>query len=416
NGFNQMRYKAHLMGTTYAYDFSELFRQAISILWNRASQTLNILQPNWQDHWEYLEYTCQQILVQGFDWLKKLLIILTFAWIDKGNPNKEIVEEGETRHKITNIIGSKDGLGVECLKGIGAYLVRLGQRTIQNEGQLIILTRAPALNKVLRREVYTGNLQLGDYAMASYVPAVRNSPVPRFMNSGTWDRDVNYMPPKGPYDPRWLIAGKYEIERDPKSWWMAEDRCSRTRTSWWNSSGCYSRTVESIVPADPANSGQVCHLNSAYKTAQAINDFNKGEQLPLMIFANWRGFSGELRGGAWVVIDPTINDDMIEMYADAKSRADVLEPQGIVEIKFRKSQLLATRKRFNLQILHDTPGRMKSIETIRTSLELKESRRFFYWRVRRRIIILKAIIMKESDEEIVKWFEKTLDDGSDRFE
>ncbi|CAI2183892.1 13463_t:CDS:2, partial [Funneliformis geosporum] len=146
-------------------------------------------------------------------------------------------------------------------------------------------------------------------------------------------------------------------------------------------------------------------------TAQAINDFNKGEQLPLMIFANWRGFSGELRGGAWVVIDPTINDDMIEMYADAKSRADVLEPQGIVEIKFRKSQLLATRKRFNLQILHDTPGRMKSIETIRTSLELKESRRFFYWRVRRRIIILKAIIMKESDEEIVKWFEKTLDDA-----
>lgn len=31
--------------------------------------------------------------------------------------------------------------------------------------------------------------------------------------------------------------------------------------------------------------------DSAFKTAQAINDFNK-EQLPLMIFANWRGFSG----------------------------------------------------------------------------------------------------------------------------
>ena len=31
------RYKAHLMGTTYAYDFPELFRQAIRILWNRAS-------------------------------------------------------------------------------------------------------------------------------------------------------------------------------------------------------------------------------------------------------------------------------------------------------------------------------------------------------------------------------------------
>ena len=31
--------------------------------------------------------------------------------------------------------------------------------------------------------------------------------------------------------------------------------------------------------------------NSASKTAQAIFDFNR-EGLPLIIFANWRGFSG----------------------------------------------------------------------------------------------------------------------------
>lgn len=35
--------------------------------------------------------------------------------------------------------------------------------------------------------------------------------------------------------------------------------------------------------------------DSAYKTAQAIKDFNR-EQLPLMIFANWRGFSGGMKG------------------------------------------------------------------------------------------------------------------------
>src|SRR5579863_4631362 len=131
------------------------------------------------------------------------------------------------------------------------------------------------------------------------------------------------------------------------------------------------RTVEHIVPPDPANTdsreqvvmeaGQVWYPNSAYKTAQAINDFNKGEQLPLIIFANWRGFSGgqrdmfhevlkygayivdalanykqpvfvyivpngELRGGAWVVVDPTINANQMEMYADTRSRAGVLEP------------------------------------------------------------------------------------------
>ena len=32
--------------------------------------------------------------------------------------------------------------------------------------------------------------------------------------------------------------------------------------------------------------------DSAFKTATAIRDFNRGENLPLIIFANWRGFSG----------------------------------------------------------------------------------------------------------------------------
>jgi len=78
---------------------------------------------------------------------------------------ERIVEEGEERYKITTVIGQEDGLGVECLKGsgliagatsrayediftvtlvtcrsvgIGAYLVRLGQRAIQIEGQPIV--------------------------------------------------------------------------------------------------------------------------------------------------------------------------------------------------------------------------------------------------------------------------------------
>merc|ERR1711865_457950 len=104
-------------------------------------------------------------------------------------------------------------------------------------------------------------------------------------------------------------------------------------------------------PADPtsndikeAQAGQVWYPDSAFKTAQAIRDFNRGENLPLVIFANWRGFSGgtrdmfaevlkygamivdalveyrhpvtiyippggELRGGSWVVLDPKINPD-----------------------------------------------------------------------------------------------------------
>ena len=65
------------------------------------------------------------------------------------------------------------------------------------------------------------------------------------------------------------------------------------------------RPVENITPADPANpdsveqitneAGGVWFPNSAFKTAQAIWDFNHGEQLPLMILANWRGFAGGQR-------------------------------------------------------------------------------------------------------------------------
>jgi acetyl-CoA carboxylase / biotin carboxylase 1 len=45
--------------------------------------------------------------------------------------------------------------------GIGAYLVRLGQRTIQMKNGPIILTGYSALNKLLGREVYTSQDQLG---------------------------------------------------------------------------------------------------------------------------------------------------------------------------------------------------------------------------------------------------------------
>ncbi|KAG1712642.1 hypothetical protein DVH05_000384 [Phytophthora capsici] len=60
-----------------------------------------------------------------------------------------------------------------------------------------------------------------------------------------------------------------------------------------------------IIPADPATptsqgnltqqAGEVWFPGSAHKTAAAIKDF-KGEDLPLFILTNWRGFSGGQRG------------------------------------------------------------------------------------------------------------------------
>jgi acetyl-CoA carboxylase/biotin carboxylase 1 len=137
------------------------------------------------------------------------------------------------------------------------------------------------------------------------------------------------------------------------------------------------RSIERIDPADPANenstenrvslAGTVWFPDSSRKTATAIEDANR-EGLPLVIFANFRGFSGgmsdmlqsilkegakivdglssykhpvivylvpngELRGGAWVVLDPSINPEQMTMYVDNESRGGVLEPEGIVEGK-----------------------------------------------------------------------------------
>merc|ERR1712176_1077327 len=235
------------------------------------------------------------------------------------------------------------------------------------------------------------------------------------------------------------------------------------------------RTAENIKPADPADvkaseaiiqeAGCVWFPNSAYKTAQAINDF-RTEDLPLIVFANWRGFSGgqrdmfdevlkygslivdafvayeqpvfvfippfaEIRGGAWVVLDASINSSVMEMYASAKSaRGGVLEANGAASVKYRTKDLIKTMHRlddtliaFAKQLedkdsltekeitaikesiktrecallpvyeqisvqfceLHDTPGRMEAVGVIRKQVEWKSSRSFFYWRLRRKL-------------------------------
>ncbi|KAL0953702.1 hypothetical protein HGRIS_004895 [Hohenbuehelia grisea] len=457
----------------------------------------------------------------------------------------EIDADGERRHKITDIIGLQDGLGVESLRGsgliagetsrayddiftitlvtarsvgIGAYLVRLGERAVQVEGQPIILTGAPALNKVLGREVYTSNLQLGGTQIMfkngvshltadsdlqgathilewlSFVPEITGAPLPVLPSSDTWDREIGYTPPKGAYDPRWFIEGKKDETSDEwLSGFFDKGTFQETLSGWAQTVvvgrarlggipmgviAVETRTIERVVPADPANpasfeqrimeAGQVWYPNSAYKTAQAIFDFNR-EGLPLIIFANWRGFSGgqqdmydeilkqgskivdglssykqpvfvyivpngELRGGAWVVLDPSINSEQMEMYADVEARAGVLEPEGIVEIKYRRDKILATMERLDSTYaslkrdskdtgkseeeraqaaaaldqrqqllmptfkqvallyadLHDRTGRMEAKGCAKPA-EWKDARRYFYWRLRSRVARSRAL-------------------------
>ncbi|KAF4472190.1 acetyl- carboxylase [Fusarium albosuccineum] len=642
NWLQPKRYKAHLMGTQYVYDFPELFRQAIQNTWAKAVKaqpSLASQQPKTGDCISFTELvlddkdnldevnrepgtnTCgmvgwifrartpeypngRRFIVIANDITYKigsfgpkeddffhkctelarklgipriylsansgarlgladeLMGHFKVAWNDANKQDtgfrylylddaaktrfekdvitEEVSEDGEKRHKIVTIIGKEEGLGVECLRGsgliagatsrayndiftvtlvtcrsvgIGAYLVRLGQRAVQIEGQPIILTGAPALNNLLGREVYTSNLQLGgtqimyrngvshmtandDFAgvskiveWMSFVPEKRNSPVPVSPSTDDWDRDITFCPPqKQPYDVRNMIAG-YDGENGFESGLFDKDSFVEALGGWAKTVvvgrarlggipmgviAVETRSVENITPADPANpdsieqvsneAGGVWYPNSAFKTAQAINDFNNGEQLPLMILANWRGFSGgqrdmynevlkygsfivdalvkyeqpifiyippfgELRGGSWVVVDPTINPTAMEMYADVESRGGVLEPDGIIGIKYRKDKQVQTMSRMDptyaglkkqledlslsaeetddikkkmairekqllpvyAQIavqfadLHDRAGRMKAKGVVRDVLEWTNARRFFYWRLRRRL-------------------------------
>ena len=122
----------------------------------------------------------------------------------------------------------------------------------------------------------------------------------------------------------------------------------------------------------------------------------------------------------------------------------MLEPEGIVEIKFRKDKMVAMMDRLDptykdlkskaedpsltaeqatslkselavrekslwptySQIalhfadLHDTPVRMKAKNTIREILDWSESRRYFYWRIKRRLAeetVLNRLAEADSD-------------------
>jgi acetyl-CoA carboxylase / biotin carboxylase 1 len=128
-------------------------------------------------------------------------------------------------------------------------------------------------------------------------------------------------------------------------------------------------------------------------------------------------------------LDPTINPEYMEMYADEESRGGVLEPEGTIGLKYRREKQLETMARLDatyaelkrrsedksltvdqlsavkaklaereklllpvygqiaLQFadLHDRAGRMEAKGAIRRPLQWKHSRRFFYWRLRRRL-------------------------------
>lgn len=427
---------------------------------------------------------------------------------------KVMLPDGGVHYRLYDVPG---GIGVECLcgsgriasstskankevvtiayvtgraVGIGAYISRLASRIIQHKNAPLILTGSSALNKVLGRNVYTSNDQIGGpRVMArngvsqkvvdddvkgieavlnwlSYVPETTRAVLPGLaLTRDSPERMLSESSYKPTNDPRiWLReffdAGSFD---ECMELWGKTVITARARLSGLPCGvvGVETRVTEKFTPADPAldqsvqskepQPGQVWFPDSAYKTAQAITDMNR-EGLPLFIFANWRGFAGglrdmfseilkygsyivdalrvykqpiftyipndgELRGGAWVVIDTTINPDFMEMYAAGNAKGGVLEPEGIVDIKFRRKDLEALMDRAStapmpgikegarpskerasampsykqvathFASLHDTPTVMQMKGAIRGVVPWPTARCFFIRRLRRRMAV-----------------------------
>ncbi|KAJ0499898.1 putative ligase [Helianthus annuus] len=278
------------------------------------------------------------------------------------------LESGETRWVIDTIVGKEDGLGVENLSGsgaiagafskayketftltyvtgrtvgIGAYLARLGMRCIQRVDQPIILTGFSALNKLLGREVYSSQMQLGGPKIMgtngvvhltvsddlegvlailnwlSFVPPYVGGPLPVLAPVDPVDRPVNYQP-ENSCDPRAAICGTV----DGKGTWLGGifDRDSFVETN--------KDLLECMNRLDP----QIRNLKQKLQEAK---------------------------------YDQTITD----------------------QIKAREKQLLPiyTQIATKFAELHDTAFRMAEKGVVKKVVDWNISRVFFYKRLRRRL-------------------------------
>ncbi|ULT93021.1 hypothetical protein L3Y34_002895 [Caenorhabditis briggsae] len=405
--------------------------------------------------------------------------------------------------------------------GIGAYTARLARRIIQHKDSHLILTGATALNTLLGKKVYASNNRLGGVEIMSnngIAHATVSSDVEGVEKLVQW---LKYLPVKQKEYPFFKCLDKEDVKvEDVKvnkdemqldvrniiegfdgkqgifdfgsfdeicTSWAASIVTGRAKLnglpvgvigSQWKSYEKQQLADESVEKSEEVTvtrAGQVWYPESAFKTSQAISDFNR-ESLPLVMIASLRGFSGgrkdmsdqvltfgahiidelsqyqqpvivyipaggELRGGAWAVVDSNINRGIVHVIADETCRGGILEPNAVVGIKIREAQIGKIMERsgvvsvdvedsvksafkkacVDFADMHDRWPRMEYVGAIRQVTSLQNTRAVFWKILKKELILVEIadrysnapIYPKPTHSEALEWVKKRTEEEED---
>ena len=346
--------------------------------------------------------------------------------------------------------------------GIGAYLAKLGERVIQKIDSPILLTGYSALNSLIGKKAYDSNLQIGgpevmsNNGISHKLVKSDQEGILTIINWLSYINFNNYSPRKeliiSPHE--FIPSGSGYNIKDLLNSLLDKNEFFELMENWAPSiitgRGKIGGLPLGIIaannvvsykntPADPADPSSeisnkmqspcVLYPDSSLKFSQTVNDL-KNENLPILIIANWRGFSGgttdmyndilrcgssivnalesyknpifiylppysQLRGGAMVVMSKGINPECISFYSDPTARINILEPSGYKTIKFKETELIKIMERNmdeinpeNISIydrvildyvdLHDIPEIGFKNNIIDNIVDCFDSRKFFY--------------------------------------
>jgi biotin carboxylase/acetyl-CoA carboxylase carboxyltransferase component len=290
--------------------------------------------------------------------------------------------------------------------GVGAYLAKLSERIIQRSDSPLLLTGFQALNKVIGNNLYESNIQLGG-------PLV-------MANNGISHKVVDTTHECIEYTKKWLdfIIYKQTNIKAPSTFFNNETEKTVHSiidcNSFMETMSEFAKTVRTgrcrigghsfgliyndpdcqpkFIPCDPSDldsskkiimqSPNVLYPDTSYKISKTIQNVAV-EGLPLLIIANWRGFSGgtrdmynnvldfgsmivselssftnkiylyipehaQLRGGSMVVFSKSINPTNISFCVHQNSNINVLEPNATKELKFKTNDEMKYSNLYNL--------------------------------------------------------------------